>query len=293
LIRGIDFYNYCIAILQQHSNVEWIQADIQNVFNDASGSGIIFNNTKVNAQYVFNSLMIKKPLLKKNDYWMLQHFKGWLIHTEEDCFDPASATLMDFDTDQTEGTAFFYALPFSTKSALIEYTLFSNKLLEDVAYEEALKDYVENKLQITRYTIEEKEFGVIPMTNHSFSKRAQNIINIGTAGGQTKGSSGYTFKFIQKQSKAIVESLISDNNPFSAKTFSSRFQFYDSVLLHILNKKQLKGADIFMRMFQKNKPQKVLKFLDNESTITEDLSIISSLPTIPFAKAALYHLLQK
>jgi lycopene beta-cyclase len=293
LIRGIDFYSYCIQFLQDHPNVEWIQADIQNVFNDTFGSGIIFNNNKVYAKYVFNSLMIEKPLLKKNDYWMLQHFKGWFIHTEEDYFDPAAATLMDFDTDQAEGTAFFYALPFTAKTALVEYTLFSNKLLEDVAYEEALKDYVENKLKVSGYTIEEKEFGIIPMTNHAFTKKDQNIINIGTAGGQTKGSSGYTFKFIQKQSKAIVESLIQHGHPFAASSFPSRFRFYDSVLLHILNKKQLKGADIFMRMFHKNKPQQVLKFLDNESTLKEDLSIISTLPTMPFAKAAINHFLQK
>jgi lycopene beta-cyclase len=200
---------------------------------------------------------------------------------------------MDFNTDQTEGTAFFYALPFSTKTALIEYTLFSKHVLEDVVYEEALKQYVENQLKITNYTIEEKEFGVIPMTNHAFPKRDHNIINIGTAGGQTKGSSGYTFKFIQKHSKAIVDSLVKYNHPFSAPPVSSRFRFYDSVLLHILSKKKLKGSEIFMRMFLKNKPQQVFKFLDNESTVAEDISIISTLPTMPFAKAAINHLLQK
>jgi lycopene beta-cyclase len=293
LIRGIDFYNYCIGILQQHSNVEWLQADIQKIFSEASGSGIVVDNNKVYAKYIFNSLLFEKPELKKNDYWMLQHFKGWFIHTEDDFFDPAAATLMDFDTDQTEGTAFFYALPFSPKSALIEYTLFSANLLEDVAYEDALKDYVENKLQIKNYSVDEKEFGVIPMTNHAFSRKKQNIINIGTAGGQTKGSSGYTFKFIQKHSKAIVESLINHDHPIAAKTFASKFRFYDSVLLHILSKKQLNGSEIFMRLFQKNKPQKVFKFLDNESTITEDVSIISTLPTLPFTKAAINHLLQK
>ena len=31
---------------------------------------------------------------------------------------------------------------------------------------------------------------------------------IGTAGGQTKASSGYTFQFIQKQSQQIVDYLI-------------------------------------------------------------------------------------
>ncbi|MGI8597740.1 MAG: lycopene cyclase family protein [Chitinophagaceae bacterium] len=291
LIRGIDFYNYCLSILKQQSNVEWIQADIQKIFSEASGAGIVFNNTKVYAKYVFNSLMPEKPRLKKNDYWMIQHFKGWFVKTNQDCFNPDAATLMDFNTDQTEGTAFFYALPFSTKTALIEYTLFSKDVQEDVVYEEALKQYVEKQLKITEYIIEEKEFGVIPMTNHAFPKRDHNIINIGTAGGQTKGSSGYTFKFIQKHSKAIVDSLVKYNHPFSAPPVSSRFRFYDSILLNILSKNKLKGSDIFMRMFQKNNAQRVLKFLDNESSISEELKIIYSLPVVPFTKAALNHIL--
>jgi lycopene beta-cyclase len=235
--------------------------------------------------------MPEKPRLKKNDYWMIQHFKGWFVKTNQDCFNPDAATLMDFNTDQTEGTAFFYALPFSTKTALIEYTLFSKHVLEDVVYEEALKQYVEKQLKITNYTIEEKEFGVIPMTNHAFPKRDHNIINIGTAGRQTKGSSGYTFKFIQKHSKALVDSLVKYNHPFSAPSVSSRFRFYDSILLNILSKNKLKGSDIFMSMFQKNNAEQVLKFLDNETSISEELKIISSLPVVPFTKAALNHIL--
>ena len=37
---------------------------------------------------------------------------------------------------------------------------------------------------------------------------------IGTAGGQTKASTGYTFRFIQKQADKIVEELISNGNSF-------------------------------------------------------------------------------
>ena len=46
------------------------------------------------------------------------------------------------------------------------------------------------------------------------------------------------------------------------------------------------GDLIFSTMFQKNTPQQVLKFLDNESNLAEDLKIITSLPSLPFLKAA-------
>ena len=63
-----------------------------------------------------------------------------------------------------------------------------------------------------------------------------------------------------------------------------------STLLHILKHNKLPGDQIFTRLFKKNKPQQVLRFLDNESSIGDELQIISSLPTLPFLKAALKQL---
>jgi lycopene beta-cyclase len=125
------------------------------------------------------------------------------------------------------------------------------------------------------------------MTNYSFATHENKIINIGTAGGQTKGSSGYTFRFIQKHSAAIARSLAESGKPSFYSTSKNRFHFYDSILLYILNHRQLEGREIFERLFNKNKVTSVLKFLDNETSLIEDLSIIKSLPTVPFLNAAL------
>lgn len=38
---------------------------------------------------------------------MLQHFKGWRIQAAPNTFNDAVATLMDFKTEQDEGTTFF------------------------------------------------------------------------------------------------------------------------------------------------------------------------------------------
>ncbi len=163
--------------------------------------------------------------------------------------------------------------------------------MREEEYEKALKNYIEEKLGLLSYRIEEREFGVIPMTNIHFTKRENNCINIGTAGGQTKGSSGYTFNFIQKHSAAIVGSLLKYDHPFGVQDISNRFHFYDSILLSILEEGSLSGADIFTDLFKKNKPQQVLKFLDNETSITEEINIIRSLPILPFLKAAFRQIL--
>jgi len=217
---------------------------------------------------------------------LLQHFKGWVIETEGNDFNENKATLMDFRPGQLNGTTFCYILPFTSNKAVVEYTLFSKSLLSPQEYDLQLEEYINNILQIKSYKILEEEFGVIPMTNFCFPSRQNNIINIGTAGGRTKGSSGYTFRSIQKQSRDIVKQLIKKGDP-ECKKESVRFSFYDSVLLNILYNNTLPGKKVFTDLFKKNPTPSVLKFLDNESTLTEELKIIATLPTWPFLKAAI------
>ena len=291
LIRGIDFYTYCFNLIKQQSNFEIRTGDIKEIRSEAGKSWIQVGDNFFFTEYIFNSIIFSKPVLKKNEYYLLQHFKGWIIKTDKPAFTPLEATLMDFRVSQQQGTTFVYVMPFSETTALVEYTLFTEKLLDPLLYDEGLKEYIKDFLKIDSYKIIEEEFGVIPMTNHKFTSVQGNIINIGTAGGQTKASSGYTFRFIQKYSARIVENLIKRNNPFIALPGGpKKFRFYDGTLLHILKHNQLPGDKIFTQLFKKNKPLQVLRFLDNESSFSDDLKIISSLPTLPFLKAALKQL---
>lgn len=284
MIRGIDFYNYCLAELQKHPGVEFLSGRVEKIFSKEE-TGVLVDGNRFTAAYVFNSILLNKPSLGKKDIWLLQHFKGWTIETVQPAFDPQSATLMDFRIPQTKGTAFCYVLPFSPTKALVEYTLFTASLLQPEEYDEALQQYIGSMLKIDNYSVRETEFGVIPMTNYRFTQRQNNTVNIGTAGGQTKGSSGYTFYFIQQHSQRLAQSLATKGHPFITGT-AKRFQFYDSVLLQVLAANLLQGKDVFAEMFQKNKPQNVLAFLNNASSLSTELQLIASLPTAPFFKAA-------
>lgn len=288
MIRGGDFYEYCFRHISRQQNFSFLNEKIEHLFSSDLTTGVMVNGTAIHSQYVFNSILFEKPQLSQKQYWLLQHFKGWIIETDDGIFDPAVATLMDFRMPQEEGTAFCYVLPLSDKKALVEYTVFSPELLERAGYDEGLEYYIGKVLQIRSYRILEREFGVIPMTNFKFSQRQNNIINIGTAGGRTKGSSGYTFNFIQKHSRTLVERLHDQKN--LVVPVSPKFSFYDSLLLNVLSNRVVEGRKIFTDMFRKNSPQRVLKFLDNETSLREDLGIISSLPTRPFFNAALWQL---
>ena len=289
LIRGVDFYNYAFDLIKKQSNIDILFGEVKEMNNNDGDVSVILNEEKFSAKYVFNSILFAKPVLKKKECYLLQHFKGWVIDTEKPVFNPSEATLMDFRVNQQYGATFVYVMPFSATKALVEYTLFTEKLLTPSQYEEGLKEYIAEFLQPGSYKITEEEFGIIPMTNYRFPAGSGNIINIGTAGGQTKASSGYTFRFIQKHSEAIVKQLLQGLHPI-VRSSKGRSHFYDSVMLQILKQEKPPGKKIFTNMFQKNKPQQVLKFMDNETSFSEELKIISSLPAWPFLKAALKQL---
>ena len=245
------------------------------------------------ADYIFNSILFEQPKVPKGKYYLRQHFKGWVIETKEPHFDPALATFMDFRVSQKHGTTFIYLMPTSSTSALVEYTLFTESLLEKEEYETALREYISSYLHITDYTIIHEEFGVIPMTNMQFPSQEGRVIYTGIAGGQAKGSSGYVFQFIQKRATQIIESLVTGKQLSLPVTWTDKkFHLYDSVLLNVLHNRKMNGDEIFSRIFQKNPPRRVLRFLDNESNLREDLQIMRSVPSGIFLPAALQELIR-
>ena len=87
----------------------------------------------------------------------------------------------------------FLYLPFAKNKALIETTWLSkmdDKSLKD--YDIQLKKYIKETLKIKNYKINYQEEGAIPLF-YPLNKIEKNKINIGSAGGMTRLSTGYTF----------------------------------------------------------------------------------------------------
>ena len=70
------------------------------------------------ADFIFNSIILDPPKALNGKYYLLQHFKGWIIETEHDFFKPDEATLMDFRPSQEHGTTFVYVMPLSAKKGI-------------------------------------------------------------------------------------------------------------------------------------------------------------------------------
>ncbi len=294
MIRGIDFYETVLNKAAAFSNIEFRYETIHSIKTTKTQAIVQLQNESFSADFIFNSILFEKgnKTPSKKTYHLIQHFKGWVIQTSKDCFDPNVATLMDFRISQENGTAFFYVMPTSTNSALIEYTLFTDRVLPDSSYDVALRDYILQYLFIDEYQIQHSEFGIIPMTNQHFDLQEQRIVQMGTAGGQIKGSSGYAFQFIQKRTASIIEGLKKAKINFDSVSFQQKKgNLYDAVLLNVLHHHKMPGHKIFESIFSKNRTASVLRFLDNESSLLEDLQIMNSVPTTIFLPAALQELI--
>ncbi len=285
MIQGIDFYEFVLQFAQDFKNVTFQYGSIQEIKSDNNTALVKTENGTYIAAYVFNSTGLFNPTINIENS-LLQHFEGWVIETDTPVFNPQVGTLMDFSLPQRNGATFMYVFPTSSTQALIEYTLFSEKVLKKEEYESELKDYIQNDLKIDNYQIKHIEHGVIPMSLAKFSRNPdanKRIVNLGTAGGFTKASSGYTFQFIQKNTADIVRKLSLGKDPNSSLSMRDRrFEWYDRTLLEVMISKKLEGKVIFSIMFDKLSPELILKFLGNETSLIEDFQIIKSLPIMPF-----------
>ena len=241
------------------------------------------NLNEINSEnsIIFNSVFERE--LDKSEMW--QHFQGIEIETPKNIFDEEIINLMDFNCDQRNDVHFFYTLPFSKNKALIETTWLSN--LEDKSlmdYDLQLENYIKNNLGIKSYKINFTEKGAIPLFYPLF-KNNNKTINIGSAGGMTRLSTGYTFLNIQEHSKYIVKN-IDKLEKLKIFNLGKKYQFLDKVFLKVLEEHPEKMPKIFFKMF-KTSSATIIKFLSNKSNIFEDISIISKMPKLIFLKALL------
>ncbi len=284
-IEGIDFYKSVFEILRASTQVTFKTEAFQTLTESQELVEVTSSASVYTANKVFTSILPPERLKNQNKFPVLQqHFIGWEVRTQEPFFNPEVATFMDFSIDQRKNTRFMYVLPTAPNQALVEYTLFSEKLLPESEYETAIEDYME-ALGASQYELLATEKGSIPMTAYPFEKHnTRRVMHIGTAGGWTRGSTGYTFTYTLKRTAELVAFLKKETNLNTFK-IADRYRWYDKLLLDVLYRKNELGASLFTQMFKKNEISKIFRFLDGTSSLKEDIQIIWSLPKKEFIRS--------
>lgn len=285
MIRGLDFYNLVFDLIAQHNNIHFLNQKVIDFQELGMHCVVKTESQSFTCNQIFNSIYTPELVKKKSQYPLLQqHFVGWFIKSKEAVFNTDQVTFMDFSVEQRGNTRFMYVLPTSSTEALLEYTLFSADVLPKEEYETEIQKYI-HQLGITEYEIVEKEQGNIPMTSYPFwQHNTKNIINIGSVGGWTKASTGYTFKNTLKKSKQLI-AFLSFENDFRKFHKKDKFWFYDLLFIDVLYQRNDLGSRVFSSLFKKGNPTLIFKFLDEETSFSEDLQVMLKCPKWPFIKA--------
>lgn len=287
--RRVRRRDYDAAVLGRaagRKNIRFIAQDIIDVRDEADAGVVELPEGEVRAPLVLQSTRlaptdqdaaVRHPLL--------QHFGGWEVHTQHPVFEPDVATLMDFDTDQHDATSFFYVLPEARDRALVEFTMFSPQPRPHAFYDDQIRGRLE-RLGAGDVTIERTEYGNIPMDDRSRAQQwGSHVWNIGTVGGMTKPTSGYTFQRIHAQTRHLIDHWVAGSTPTPLPSKPARYRFADHTLLNILHHHPDHGRRVFDRLFRSTSIDDVLTFLDEDSTRLDDARMIAKLPWAPFVRA--------
>jgi lycopene beta-cyclase len=295
LLRGIDFYRFVRAELAACPSVEYCCSPILSITSSASVATVTTEKGVFTADWCFDSTYLLQAVrggdISSHSQNLLQHFKGWVIRTKEPAFDTETPVMMDFRIPQLGECRFVYVLPYSATEALVEFTLFTEALLEESAYRQGLMDYIRNFTGIREFEIVEEEFGIIPMTDEkTYEQPSPRVIRIGTAGGYTRASTGYTFTRTQKRLQQLVANLSRNWEKPPVEGLPApiplRFRFYDQVFLNVFLQKRYAAAPVFTDLYRKNPAERIFRFLDEETGFPEDLRVLYSVAIWPFTVAA-------
>ncbi|GAB2860108.1 Rossmann-fold NAD(P)-binding domain-containing protein [Hymenobacter ruber] len=289
-INGLDYYRFVQqALAARPEQFKILTARLETLNNAKHQARVLTTAGEFRARYAFDSRppdLAKRKQPKKHRY-LLQHFVGWEIETDTDVFDPTTVEFMDFRGEQQHEARFIYVLPFSTRKALVEYTLFSETVLPKGEYEAAIREYLSNTLGLKAYRITAEEVGAIPMTDHPLPVRnGAHIINLGTRGGRAKPSTGYAFKRIQQHSARLVAALAETGHPPANATGDKwQFRLFDTLLLDIMQRRGETTRDIFRQLFERNPIERIFRFLDEQTSWADNLRVMNSVSAGPFMRS--------
>jgi lycopene beta-cyclase len=284
MVRSKDYERWANDRL---AGVERVTATVERV-DDGDERAVVFGDgARLAARWVFDTR--PTPPARPGRTALLQHFRGWTVRAASDAFDPGVATLMDFRVPQPlGGVAFGYVLPTAAREALVEYTEFTRDVVDDAAYDAALRHYTGEVLGLPPFEVAHVEQGVIPMTDAPFPRRVgRRVFRLGAAGGATRPSTGYTFTAAQRQAAAVADALAGGRDPWPPPAYPRRHLAMDALLLRAVDSGRLDGASFFADLFRRHPVDRVLRFLDGASTVPEELRVMAGAPRGPMLRALL------
>ncbi len=293
-IRSIDLYNAAFDRLHE-AHIDIYRSPVEDVITEDQINTLQTSDGNFQAKYIFDSRPPIMDASNTEDIYLLQSFYGLHITCENNVFEENTFEMMNFKVEQDKFTQFLYVIPFSTNEALVELTRFGAEKI-DLTYASALLEEFISQ-EFGQFEKLADEVGCIPMTTfRNPVNESSGILHTGASANLIKPSTGYGFKnmfyFAQQVTKRVSSDNLDDFNKIAIHS-KARSRFYDKLLLIILFHWPSFGKKIFTTLFQKVPILTIFSFLEEKTSLREEIKIFSALPVKPFLKALYFHLKMK
>ncbi len=246
----------------------------------AAGWRIATDSGELSARHLIDT----RPPRRRPGYG--QFFLGREIRTERPVFDPETVQLMQFRPARSSGVDFVYILPYARDLALVEVTSFAPRAPDHAVFDSWLRDEIA-ALDPGHHEVLREERGALPMEVGFRDPVPDGRIRMGLGGGAARPSTGYAFTRIQRQAD-LVAGAFADGHPVPASLDGPFARFMDRVFLQVIRTVPERGPALFESLFRNTAPDRLEHFLSGSVHPVDRLSVMTSLPTLPFLRAAMF-----
>ena len=275
------FYDRAQALIGDHPHATLsLGVRASDVARSPDGWRVDTDSGALSARQVIDT----RPPRRKPGYG--QFFLGREIRTEKPVFDPETVQLMQFRSGHSSGVDFVYILPFARDLALVEVTSFAPVAPSDTVFETWLRAEIA-ALDPGHHAVLREERGALPMEVGFQEHDTDGRIRMGLGGGAARPSTGYAFTRIQHQADLVTRAL-THGSPVPVSLDGPVARFMDRVFLQVVQTMPERGPALFESLFRNVARDRLEKFLSGSVHPVDRLSVMSSLPTWPFLRAAVF-----
>lgn len=290
LLFADDFRSLVDRKLSNVPSLERRPGPVDCVYDAAGQARVEAGGGKYSANWVFDGTT--DPLRDSGpagrEIRRIKQVTRWEIETGRDHFDPELPTLMDFRIPRAGGTRFMQVLPLSPRRAWVVAIGFTRDMEPEEKYTGALRQYLRETLRIESYTLLAESSSAVSLSDRPMLRRnGFRILCLGAGDGPVKPSTGLAFQRAQRDSAAIVASLLQRFHPFKLPESAARYRLFDSAWLQTLAGKAGGSERLICSLLKRRPVERILRFLDEEGAWQTDWPILAALPWNTILQAAL------
>ncbi len=279
------FYNHALKVITASSNVQLrLGVDVLGLKDGWPVEVQLTGAESLHAHWVMEA----RPPVSNATGFLAQHFEGWELESDQDCFDASTVELMDFQPAES-GLHFFYVLPYSARCALVETTWIS-RWSGPSDYASQLTSYLARRWPGVNFKTVYQERGVLNLQTPAPHSRAR-VVPLGRNAGTLRPSTGFAFLNTVADARAMANAI--DRSDLARReTVLPVFKtaqidhWMDKVFLQALESNPQSAPGYFMAMFKGVEPIALTNFLSGAATPLQRARLIKSLPKIEFLQAA-------